>query len=39
MDLNSAAGSLVGAGLVFVMFCTKEKRYPLEISTNVSACA
>ena len=34
MDLNSATGSLLGAVLVFVMFCTKEEGYSLETSTD-----
>ena len=34
VDLNSAMGFLVGAVLVFVIFCTKEEEYPLEINTD-----
>ena len=34
MDLTSATDSLLGAVLVFVIFCTKEKGYPLETSTD-----
>ena len=33
MDLTSAS-SLLGAVLVFVIFCTKEEGYPLETSTD-----
>ena len=30
VDLNSAIGSLLGAVLALVIFCTKEEEYPLE---------
>ena len=36
MDLNSAMGSLLGAVLTFVIFCTKEEGCPLETSTDDS---
>jgi len=34
VDLNSATGSLLGAILALVIFCTKEEGYPLETSTD-----
>ena len=34
MHLSSATGSLLGAVLVFVIFCTKEEGYLLETSTD-----
>ena len=30
VDLNSSTGSLLGALLAFVIFCTKQEGYPLE---------
>lgn len=33
VDLNSLTGSLLGAVLVFVIFCTKEEEYPLKTNT------
>ena len=34
VDLNSAAGSFLGAVLALVIFCTKEEGYPLATSTD-----